>query len=104
MARPSISVPDELLNEFDDLLWEAKRNGDLDRDVDRSEVVRELMRLWMRSRGANIPPQNADIVEGISVQGGGFGGGFDPTGGGGGFGGGGSGSDDGPGGGGDGFF
>jgi metal-responsive CopG/Arc/MetJ family transcriptional regulator len=47
MARPSISVPDELLDEFDDAIWDRKVIGELDRDADRSQVIRELMREYV---------------------------------------------------------
>lgn len=43
MARPSVSVPDELLEDFDEAIWQRKLVGDLDRDANRSTVMRELM-------------------------------------------------------------
>lgn len=46
MANPSVSVPDELLNEFDDKIDEMRRSGEMDIDTNRSEVVQELMRQW----------------------------------------------------------
>ncbi len=47
MARPSISVPDELLEDFDDAIWDRKVEGELDRDADRSQVIRQLMRKYV---------------------------------------------------------
>ncbi|WP_018258837.1 CopG family ribbon-helix-helix protein [Halomicrobium katesii] len=50
MARPSISVSDELLEEFDDKLFEMKAAGKLDRDVSRSELIARLMSEWIEER------------------------------------------------------
>jgi len=62
MAKASISTPEELLQELDDTIWELKREGHLDRDVDRSEVTRELWRYFLRQAGINAPPRNQDIA------------------------------------------
>ncbi|MFB6237552.1 MAG: CopG family ribbon-helix-helix protein [Halopenitus sp.] len=43
MANPSISVPDELLDEFDDEIINRKADGDLPRDASRSQVIAKLM-------------------------------------------------------------
>jgi len=50
VARPSISVSDELLEEFDDKLFEMKAAGKLDRDVSRSELIARLMSEWVEER------------------------------------------------------
>ncbi|MBO4249474.1 hypothetical protein IL252_16830 [Halomicrobium sp. IBSBa] len=50
MARPSISVSDELLDEFDDKLIEMKAAGKLGRDVSRSELIARLMSEWVEER------------------------------------------------------
>lgn len=47
MAKPSISMPDELLESFDKTMHEAKRSGKLDMDKRRSQLVRELMSEWI---------------------------------------------------------
>ena len=47
MAHPSFTIPDELLEEFDDTIWELQTEGELDRDASRSQIVRELMREWI---------------------------------------------------------
>ena len=47
MANPSIYIPDELLKEFDDELWERKTAGEVHRDVSRSEFVQEAMRQYI---------------------------------------------------------
>ena len=47
MAHPSFTIPDELLEEFDDTIWELQVEGELDRDANRSQIVRELMREWI---------------------------------------------------------
>lgn len=50
VARPSISISDELLEEFDDKLFEMKAAGKLDRDVSRSELIARLMYEWVQER------------------------------------------------------
>ena len=47
MARPSIRIPDDLLDDFDEAVFERKVIGDLDRDATRSAVVRQLMREYI---------------------------------------------------------
>lgn len=47
MARPTISMPDELLEEFDDKIDQKKLNEEFDLDTNRSEVFRELARQWV---------------------------------------------------------
>jgi len=47
MAKPSVSIPDELLEEFDDRIDEMRRSGKFDLDTSRSEVVQELVRQWL---------------------------------------------------------
>lgn len=55
MARPTFSMPDELLEEFDDKIFELKAEGKLDRDFTRSELVRGLIREWIEER-TDVPP------------------------------------------------
>ena len=43
MAKPSISMPDQLLEDFDESVWRAKTEGELPRDLDRSAILRRLM-------------------------------------------------------------
>jgi len=43
MARPSFSVPDELLDDFDRALASKSARGELPPKVNRSKVIRELM-------------------------------------------------------------
>jgi metal-responsive CopG/Arc/MetJ family transcriptional regulator len=40
-------MPDELLEKFDDTIWELQVEGELDRDANRSQIVRELVREWI---------------------------------------------------------
>lgn len=47
MANPSISVPDDVLDKFDDLIIQKKAKGELDRDVSRSEIIAQLMEEWI---------------------------------------------------------
>jgi len=47
MAKPSVSIPDELLEEFDNQIDDMRRSGELDLDTSRSEVIQELIRQWL---------------------------------------------------------
>jgi metal-responsive CopG/Arc/MetJ family transcriptional regulator len=47
MVSPSFSMSEELLQSFDETLNEMKREGEIDMDTRRSEVVREMMREWI---------------------------------------------------------
>lgn len=47
MVSPSFSMDEDLLKEFDETLNELKREGEIDMDTRRSEIVRELMRTWI---------------------------------------------------------
>lgn len=47
MVSPSFSMPEDLLQEFDETINELKREGVIDMDTRRSEIVRELMREWI---------------------------------------------------------
>lgn len=47
MANPSVSIPDELLEDFDDVIWELQMEGELDRDVSRSEMIQQLLQNYV---------------------------------------------------------
>lgn len=47
MANTGITVPDELLEDFDDKVFELKAEGEIARDASRSEVIRTLMEQWV---------------------------------------------------------
>lgn len=47
MANPSISVDDDVLMEFDDVIWELKKQEEIDRGTSRSEVIQHLMEEWI---------------------------------------------------------
>lgn len=47
MANPSISVDDDILMEFDDVIWELKKQEEIDRGTSRSEVIQHLMEEWI---------------------------------------------------------
>lgn len=46
MKTVSIYAPEDLVEQFDDKVWEMKADGKIDRDASRSEVVRHLMEEW----------------------------------------------------------
>ena len=43
MAKPSMSVPDELLEDFDEVCWQLEVAGELERGTSRSAVLQHLM-------------------------------------------------------------
>jgi hypothetical protein len=45
-SNPSISVPKETMEEFDNILWELQAMKELPRDTNRSEVITRLMSNW----------------------------------------------------------
>lgn len=46
MKTVSIYAPEDLVDDFDDKVWEMKSGGEIDRDASRSEVIRHLMEEW----------------------------------------------------------
>lgn len=53
MARTSISVPDGLLDEFDREIVQRKAADELPMDVNRSDMIGELMEGWVEG---NLEP------------------------------------------------
>lgn len=53
MANTGITVPDELLEDFDDKVFELKAEGEIDRDASRSEVIRTLMEEWVEGNSTS---------------------------------------------------
>jgi len=48
MARPSFTVPDELLDDFDRAIASKSAEGELPPNTSRSKVIRELMLEYTR--------------------------------------------------------
>ena len=51
MANPSFSIPDETLEEFDQIILHKKVNGDLSAGASRSEVIRSLVEEYVEGNG-----------------------------------------------------
>jgi metal-responsive CopG/Arc/MetJ family transcriptional regulator len=49
MVRTSISVPAEILEEFDDLLWDYQTEKVLPRERMRSALIAQLMMDWVEN-------------------------------------------------------
>lgn len=47
MAKPSIYIPDEVLDDFDERITEMRRSGEVDINTSRSEVIQELINQWL---------------------------------------------------------
>lgn len=62
MKTVSIYAPEDLVEEFDDKVWEMKADGKIDRDASRSEVIRQLMGEWAEgnSTSSSTAPVTAD--------------------------------------------
>ena len=55
MAKPSISIPDELLEEFDKEIARRKADDELPTTANRSKVIRELMNGWVEGNSRSRP-------------------------------------------------
>jgi len=51
MANPSFQIDDETLERLDSIIWEKKVEGELDRDVSRSDVIRDLVEEYIEGNG-----------------------------------------------------
>ena len=62
MKTVSIYAPEDLVEEFDDKVWEMKADGEIDRDASRSEVIRHLMEEWAEGnlKSNSTAPATAD--------------------------------------------
>lgn len=43
----------EAIEEFDDVIWELKTEGEISRDASRSDVIRKLIKEWMADHQGN---------------------------------------------------
>jgi len=43
MVNTGVSVPEELLDDFDDVVWALEVQGEMPRDTSRSAVIQQLM-------------------------------------------------------------
>ena len=46
MAKPSISIPDEVLEQFDREIARRQAEGEMPMTMNRSRVIRQLMKEW----------------------------------------------------------
>jgi hypothetical protein len=52
-----VAVDDDVLEEFDDVVWELKTEGELPRDASRSNVIQMIMEDWIEeNREGNSNP------------------------------------------------
>lgn len=63
MARTSVSIPDELLDDFDDEIMRRKLNGELPRQTTRSDVVRMLMEAWLEGNVTRASTTRASMAQ-----------------------------------------
>lgn len=69
MARPSFTIPDELLEEFDDVIWELQRSGHLGRDANRSKIVRQLIMEWNDEQKPKLTEEQLAEIEEYQPEG-----------------------------------
>lgn len=53
MKTVSIYAPEDLVEDFDDKVWQMKAEGEIDRDASRSEVLRHLMEEWAKGNSTS---------------------------------------------------
>lgn len=63
MVSPSFSMSEELLQSFDMTINELKREGELDMDTRRSEVVRDLMEEWIEENRSSDEGNSQSTIE-----------------------------------------
>ena len=49
MANPSFQIDDDLLGEFDDIIWQKQTEGELSRKTSRSDILRELVEEYVKN-------------------------------------------------------
>lgn len=60
MARPSFTIPDDLLEDFDRAIIKRKANDELPMDANRSQLVREFMEEFVEeTEKGNSTPEKA---------------------------------------------
>lgn len=47
MAKPSVSMPDELLESFDKTMMALKLQDEMEQSTKRSQIIRSLMEEWI---------------------------------------------------------
>ena len=55
MVNTGITVPKDLLDDFDDVVWELQHEGEIPRDASRSQVIQELMQQYVN--------ENRDLLD-----------------------------------------
>lgn len=63
MAKTGITVPDEVLDEFDDLIWEYQKEDVLPRGRFRSTLITKLMVEWVNNHEEWIEEHDDWIAE-----------------------------------------
>lgn len=53
----TIYADDDLVESFDDKVWELKNSEKIDRDASRSEVLRGLMEAWVEGKSTTPKPE-----------------------------------------------
>jgi len=65
MVNTGITVDDDVLDEFDELVWQKKTEGEIPRDASRSQVIQMIMEDWIEenSEGNSNPQKMAMPVK-----------------------------------------
>lgn len=51
MANPSVSIPDEVLDDFDTVIKQKKLAQEMDMDLSRSELITQLIQEYVEGNG-----------------------------------------------------
>ncbi|PSP80154.1 hypothetical protein BRC81_02895 [Halobacteriales archaeon QS_1_68_20] len=57
MPTPSFQIDEELLDEFDEVIFQKKAAGELPRDASRSDILRQLVEEYVEgNRNSSLTP------------------------------------------------
>ena len=62
MVNTGITVDDEVLEKFDDTIWQKKMEGQIPREASRSTVIQSLMEEWIEENYEGNPNRQPTMV------------------------------------------
>lgn len=57
MANPSFQIDDELLEQFDDILLQMKAHGEIPKDTNRSDLLRNYVKDFVEENEEYLPEE-----------------------------------------------
>ena len=58
MKRPSMTIPGDVLDDFDEVILQKRANGELPKDASRSRVVADLMQEYVDDNRDVLPDES----------------------------------------------